>query len=181
MKHKRLSQLSTLLELISEQVDVAALVGKIPFEGSQLIEAALEQPKLHLEAGKLRVQCMHKRGALEAKLSLETSMLAQRRRSIRNPEGKRDNTEGAVKAYVEMQPSVIKLRKLLNTAIAKEELSKQLVDVYRSRKDVIRIIVDSGKISLQAKELAMLKGSAKLRSAVRSVSHRSFLHLGGEE
>ena len=175
---KKLSRLSTLLELISEKVDVGLLVKKIAFDESQLIEAALEQSKVHFEASKLRVQCMHRRSVLESKIALETSLLSQRYRRIRSPEGKREHTEGAVRAYVDSQPKILELRRKMNIAFAKEELSKQLVDVYRSRRDVIRIIIDSGKISLQAKEIALLKGSAKLRSVV---SHLSSRHKFNEE
>ena len=173
---KKLSRLNTLLELISEKVDLAELIEKIPFDGSELIEAALEQPVLHKEAAKLRVQCMHRVKALESKLALKQSEIGQRYRRIRDPQGKKTNTEGAVKAYIEQQPIIQKLRAKLNLAIVKEEMAKQLLDVYKSRKDVIRIIIDSGKISLQAKEIALLKGNEKLRSVVRHLSNRHNIH-----
>lgn len=172
MKRKKLERLPTLLELISEEVDISKLLSKITFSDNELIEAAMEQPSLLAEAIKLRVQCMHKRSVVDSKIALETSLLSQRFRRIRSPEGKRENTEGAVKAYVETQPIIIKLRKRLNRAFAEEELAKGLVDVYRTRKDVIRIIIDSGKISLQAQEIALLKGSSRLRSVVKDLASR---------
>lgn len=172
MKKKTIGRLPTLLELVSQEVDVQALLDKISFGDNELIEAALEQAQLLGEAIKLRVQCMHKRSAVESRIALKTSLLSQRFRRIRNSDGKRENTEGAVKAYVETQPEIIKLRKRLNRAFAEEELAKGLVDVFRTRKDVIRIIVDSGKISLQAREIALLKGSSKLRSVVKDLASR---------
>jgi hypothetical protein len=172
MKKKTIGRLPTLLELISEEVDVNYILEKITFGDHALIEAALEQPKLMREVTTLRVQCMHKRAAIESRISLESSLLSQRFRKIRNSSGKRENTEGAVKAYVETQPLIIKLRKRLNDAFAQEELAKGLVDVYKQRKDVIRIIVDAGKISLQAQEIELLKGSKKLRSVVRDLASR---------
>lgn len=172
MKKKRLSREVTLLELISQEVNVGELVSKISFEENALIDAALEQSKLHFEASKLRVQCMHRRSALESKLALEMSILAQRYRRMPTPVGKREISSGAVNALVETQPSIIALKQKLNRAISKEELSKQLVDVYRSRKDVLRIIIDSGKISIQARELAFLKTNGKLKSLTQDLKNK---------
>ena len=166
---KRLSREVTLLDLISQEVDVGQLVSKIAFEEHALIEAALEQSNLHFEAAKLRVQCLHRRSALESQLALETSILSQRYRNMPTPAGKREISGGAVNALVESRPSIIALKKKLNRAISKEELAKQLVDVYRSRKDVIRIIIDSGKISMQARELAFLKNNGKLKSLTQDL------------
>ena len=71
-----------------------------------------------------------------------------------------------------MHPDVIALRKRLNKAYAKEEMAKGLVEVFRTRKDMIRAIIDAGRISLQEKELALLTGNKKLRSAVRHLMNR---------
>lgn len=174
-KPKRMSKLSTMLELISSNVDVEALVARVPFDEISIVQAAMEQPSLLLEANKLRVKCMHRRAALEQKINLKISMIGQKYRNVRSDKGRREHTEGAVKAYAEMQPVVIKLRRKLNIAFAKEELAKGLVDVFRTRKDVIRIIVDAGKISMQAKEIALLTNNKKLRSVVRNLVNRHSL------
>lgn len=165
-------KLSTLLMLLKEDVDVKQLVEKVAFNEAELISAAFEQPILTKAAHQLRVQCMHRRAALEQKINLRISMIGQKYRNVRNSKGRRENTEGAVKAYAEMQPSVIKLRKRLNIAYAREELAKGLIDVFRTRKDMIRVIVDAGRVSVQEKELALLTGNKKLRSAVRNLMNR---------
>ena len=169
------ANISLMLELLNVKVDVKALLDNVSFHDAELIEVAYEQPMLLKNAHQLRVQCMHRRAALESKLALKIGLLTQKYRNVRE-KGKRAHTEGAVKAYAEMQPSVIKLRKKLNVAYAKEELAKGLVEVFRTRKDVIRIIVDAGRISLQEKELTLLTGNKKLKSAVRSLMNRHSLN-----
>lgn len=162
----------SLLEALEERVDVEAVLDGIAFNEYDIVEAALSQPKLFKNAGVLRVQFMHRRAKLEAKLEVMRGEYSQRYRSIRTAEGKREHTEGAVKAFVETRPKVMYLRKRIDQLFALEELAKHLVEVYRQRKDSIRVIVDSGKISVQLKELAMIKGSAKLRKALFTLRNR---------
>src|SRR5271168_4198123 len=92
----------TLLSLLEEQVDVERLLGNVELREEQIIEAAIQQPSLVLEAGKARVQAFHKRAMLESKLKLVQAKAGLRLRRIREPGGKREFTEGAVKERVEL-------------------------------------------------------------------------------
>jgi hypothetical protein len=162
----------SLIEALTETIDVGALLEGISFNEYDVVEAALSQPKLYKDACVLRVQYMHRRSKLEAKLEVMRGEYSQRYRNIRNEAGKREHTEGAVKAFVETRPRVMRLREKIDRIYALEELAKHLIDVFRQRKDAIRIIVDAGKIGVQLKELAMIKGSAKLRNALFKLRNR---------
>ena len=161
-----------MLELLNEDVDIKQLLDKVAFHEAELIQAAFEQPMLMKAAHQVRVQCMHRRAALENKLNLQISLVGQKYRNVRNDKGRRENTEGAVKAYAEMRPHISKLRSKLNIAYAKEELAKGLIEVFRDRREMIKTIVLAGKVSIQEKELALLSGNKQLRSAVRSLMNR---------
>lgn len=159
----------SLLSLLEEQVDVERLLNNVELREEQIIEAALAQPSLVMEAGKSRVQAFHKRAMLESKLKLVQAKAGLRLRRIREPGGKREFTEGAVKERIELQPLVQKVRKRLDIAYSEEEMGKLLQEVFRTRSDAIRNIVNAGKVSVHAKELELLRSNKSLGRAVSRI------------
>lgn len=159
----------SLLALLEERVDIEKLLRKVPLSESELIEAALSQPKLILEAGKVRINAFHKRTMLETRLALREAQAGLRLRRIRDSGGKKEFTEGAVKERIQLNPKVRKLRKSVDKSLAEEEMGKLLQEVFRQRSDSIRVIVNAGKVSVHAKELELLKGNRKLSKAVARI------------
>lgn len=162
----------SLLQLLEQRVDLSKLINQVTLREEQLIDAALEQPSLLLDAGKVRVQAFHKRTLYEARLKLEESKAGLRLRRIRDPKGKKEFSEGAVKERIQLQPGVRKVRRQLDKAYAEEEMGKLLSEVFRQRSDSIRVIVNAGKVSVHAKELEILRTNKKLGRTVQRIRER---------
>lgn len=170
----------SLLELLEEKVDVNKLLNSIYLDEDLIIEALLEQPKLQFSAGRFRVQMMYRRSALETKLDLLRAKIALRHRRIRDAGGKKEYTESAVRERVELDKRVQAIRKKLDLALATEELSKNLIEVFRSRSDAIRSIIQAGKVSIHNKELELLTHNRKLRRTVLTLRGHWQTRNGGE-
>jgi hypothetical protein len=159
----------TILELLEQVVDVEQLIASVPLNEDQLIEAALQQPNLVLDAGKLRIQKFHKRTMLETRLSSAKADAGLRLRRIRDVGGRKEFTEGAVKERIELNPKVRKLRQRIDLVAAEEEMGKLLQEVFRTRSDAIRNIVAAGKVSVHSKELQLLRTNKTLARAVANL------------
>ena len=168
MKTKSKTKVS-LLQLLDEKVDIGKLLAKVPLREEALIDAALEQPKLVLTAGTVRINAFHKKTLLETRLKLRESQAGLRLRRIRDSKGKKEYSEGGVKERIQLQPMVRKVRRRLDKAFAEEEMGKLLQEVFRQRSNSIRIIVDAGKVSVHAKELEFLKSDKKLGKIVARI------------
>lgn len=172
MKNKLKKKTKTpisILDLLEQKVDIEKLLTNVQLREEQLIDAALEQPSLILDAGRLRIQAFHKRTMYETRLKLEEAKAGLRFRRIRDNGGRKEFTEGAVKERIQLQPKVRVTRKRLDRALAEEEMGKLLAEVFRSRSDSIRNIVNAGKVSVHAKELEILRSSKKLGTAVARI------------
>lgn len=179
-KTKSTTKHKTLLQLLEEKVDVNKLLNSVYLDEDQLIEAALAQPTLQFSAGRFRTQMMHKRIMLETRLDFIKSKEALKWRRIRDQGGKKEFTEPAIKERVELAKRVQILRKKLDTALALEEMSKQLNDVFRTRSDSLRIIVNAGKVINHSKELELLQVNSKMRRSVIAL-RRSWASRNNEE
>lgn len=159
----------SLMELLEEKIDENSLLRGIELSEDDLIGSAIKQPELFWLAGRLRVQSMHKRASHELELEAVSARVGVKARNSKDDKGKREFTEGHVKARIELDPRVQRLRKKLNKDFEMEEATKQLLDVYRMRRDIIRVVADAGKISLHMKELELLKGNRRLHRAVENI------------
>jgi hypothetical protein len=172
-KHRHKEKTATplsLLELLEEQIDEDALLRGVELSEDDIIGAAMKQPELYWSCGRLYVQSVHKRASLEMRLEGLRSEIGLKLRAKRDDKGKRKiDTEGHVKAYIETTPEIRKLRKRINLAIKMETASKQLLEVYKMRKEIIQVIMFAGKISLHMHELELLKGNRKLARAVMKI------------
>lgn len=171
-KHKHRSKQKTpltLLALLEEKIDEDILLNGVELAEEDLMRSTIKQPELFWLAGRLRVQLMHKRIKREFELEMARATIGMRTRQKRDDKGKREYTEGHVKAAIELDRKVQHIRKRLDRDFVLEELGKQLLEAYRMRRDVIRIVTDAGKISLHMRELELLKGNRKLRKAVENI------------
>lgn len=168
-KRNRDSTPLTLLQLLEEKIDENELLRGVELSEDDLIRSAIKQPELFWLAGRLRVQAMHKRAVRELELEGLRAKVGLRARNKQDEKGKRKFTEGHVKVQVELDDHVHKLRRRLNKDLEFEEATRQLLDVYRMRRDIIRVVADAGKISLHMKELELLKGNRRLRRAVENI------------
>lgn len=170
-RHSRLKEKTpiSLMELLEEDIDVGKLIKSIELSEDDLMNAAMRQPELFWNAGRLRVQLMHKRARREIELESARAKVSIRARSAKDDKGKREYTEGHVKAKIELNSEVREIRKKLDKDFVLEELSKQLLEAYRMRRDIIRVITDAGRISLHMKELELMKGNRRLRRAVENI------------
>lgn len=131
----------TTRSLLERPVKLRRLVDKLQFEVDQVEDAAREQPKLQLEAGRYRVQKI--RAFNGAKLAHEQALagLKLKTRRFKDDKGKQKySNESSVSNKAELDPEVIRSRKAMDEAAAEEELGKVLTDCYRQRSHMLLVI-----------------------------------------
>jgi hypothetical protein len=168
-------------EYLKRNVDLKELISKLDFTEEEVEYAAMEQPKLFLRVSRFRVQKMRDR--VEAELSYENKLAqySSKYQERKDEKGKRQLTEGAVKAKVQLKPEIQKLRKRMELSFVFEKASELLVEAYRSREKAIKIIMDArwaegGKLIRQATEEGGKKAAKKLARDIRD----RYKHLRSE-
>jgi len=160
----------SLMELLEEKVDEDKLLRGVELSEDDLFGSTIKQPELYWMAGRLYVQVIHKKARLELELDGIRSKIGLGLRDKRDDKGKRKyDTEGWIKAQVETNSKVQKIRKQLARAAKMEAACKQLLDTYRMRESMIRVVTLAGKISLHLQELELLRTNRKLAKAVMRI------------
>jgi|SRR6185312_3859147 len=169
-KHKHSERIPlSLLELLEEKIDEDKILRGVELSEDDLLNSAFKQPELYWMVGRLRVQAMSKRAKREMELESVRADVGLRLRHKQDDKGKRKFTEPHVKAQTELDSRVVSARKKLMREIKFEEATKQLLDVYKQRKEIIQIVTFAGKISLHMRELELIKGNKRLRRAVENI------------
>src|SRR6201998_4153590 len=170
-------------ELIGKPVDLKQLVAKLDFTDEAVEAAALEHPRLFLRAARYRVQKMRDR--VEAGLAYETRIakLSAKLQSKKDEKGKRTMTEGAVKARVQLDSKIHKLRRKMEMSFVYEKFAELLVETYRKREFAIKVIIDArwaeaGKVLKVVKEEGAKNISRKMMNEVRD-RYKKVRHGGG--
>lgn len=153
--------MGNILEQVDVEIDVEKLIRKLPFDVDNFESAAMEQPTLYLQAGRYRAKCLLNRARVE--LAMDTAK-ASASLALRKPQDEKKPTEKAIENRVLTSSDVVTLRKKFYIAQTAEEWSRQLVEAYRQRLLVLKIVGDSRNSEISA-ELRAVKN----RSAVDAV------------
>lgn len=163
--------MNILDDYLDRTVDLKKLIRRIDFTDESVEDAALEHPKLFLRATRFRVQKMRDR--VEAELAYEARManLSAKYQQRTDDKGKRKLTEGAVKAKVQLDPKIGRLKRTMEMSLVYEKFSELLIETYRKREFAIKIIIDArwaeaGKGFKKLKEEEAKGLSRKMRNEI---------------
>lgn len=167
--------MSKVLEsILNRPVNLKGLIDKIAFDPEDLEHAALEQPGLYLEASRYRTLKMRKKNS-----AYVTMNAVKARLGLSYRKKKRDGqrlTEGAVKDAALFDPEMVSACKGLDHASEEEEWAKALVEVFRQRLSVIKVLTEIrvAEISNEIREVknkmavdSMHNAAAKARDKFR--------------
>jgi hypothetical protein len=130
---------TSLERLLDEPVDLAGLISGIDFEDEEILNASKVQGDLFLQASRLYIQKMRSRTMREARLKELTSIHSLRIRERLQENGGRV-TEGHVTAKLDRRPTIKKAKQRLERAKLHEEFCKLLLEAFRMRRDVLKIV-----------------------------------------
>lgn len=130
-----------LRDFIDQPVDLERLVKELPFEEEDFVRASLRQPKLFLEAGRLRVQKTEKLSTRKRRLDILEAELGTNLRAQKEG-GKKGLTAKAIDEQIVLHPRYQKLRQLVDEAHAEDRAAEILFDAYRTRRDMLKLIAD---------------------------------------
>jgi hypothetical protein len=120
----------------------AVLIRRLPLlEGNILVEAA-RGPSYFREAARYRVACMRDRLRADMALDIYKAKLGLHIRARRTIQGKKV-TEAHIGQILITSKRVQALQRSAHQAIAREEMSKLILESYRQRKESIQIIAQA--------------------------------------
>jgi hypothetical protein len=105
-----------------------------------MFEAATQALKF-MDAARYRVSKMRMRVRAEAELASFATSLELRLRA--RPEGDKRITEAWYKARIASHPKWLRLKRAVEDASEREELSKLILEAFRMRRDAIRVIAEA--------------------------------------
>jgi HD superfamily phosphodiesterase len=128
-------------------VDVLALLRKIDFTPDNVVEAAAINSVLYVDAITYRLKCLEEKSqaTMNAKRVRAETELGIRKKAKANDE---KITENYISALLTIDPGVEEATKLENKADIYDEYSKQICDVFRMRRDCLKIVGDLVKQEL---------------------------------
>lgn len=125
------------------EVELEDLLARLYFPEEEIQQAVLEQAKLFLAAADYRVKKMKSRQdaayALD-RLRAGYSLQVRKKFAAANVGGKRNVTEGQIKDTLERVEAINSAQEALGSAEALEEWSKLVLEAYRQRRDVLKIL-----------------------------------------
>jgi hypothetical protein len=146
-----------LLRAISKPVDVKKLLDRVSFDLDGLEEAGMEQPRLRLRAGRLKVQMMLRRAELKRHLA---SVIGKESVNIRHKHGN-SYTATAIRNELGYNHDVRKAQKAFDTAEALESFADDIREVYKER-SMLLFSLSRLKGSEISNELRAVKGQADM-------------------
>ena len=134
--------INELRAILDEPVDVRKLIRDIPFDvdGDGLERASLRQNSMYLKASRLRVQFMHHRARLLARLEEARSAAALKFRKKKDDKGKKEYTNPEVEELVTLDSEVKKIRRKLDNAYEFEEYTKLLLKTISDRQFILQSV-----------------------------------------
>ena len=117
-----------LMDILAEPVDVRKLVDRLQFSMSNLEEAAMEQPKLYLRAGRFRAQSILRVSQLRRRL-----IALSGEKSIKIRQHKEGLKEAEYKGRLALDPEVKRAQRKYDEAEVLDEFAKQLSEAYKER------------------------------------------------
>ncbi len=142
-------------------IDVKKLLAGVEFNPDDVVTAAARNAVFFVDAAQFRLACMEKRAAAKLaheRVEAETSLAV---RKYHKDLGDKI-TEGTVDATVLLTPAVKSAAEALSKADVYDEYSKLIVEVFRMRRDCLRIVDDMTRGEMAAQS-AIEAGSEKMR------------------
>lgn len=147
----------SLLKIISKPVDVKRLIDKLGFDLDGLEEAAMDQPRLRLKAGRLKVQMILHKAQLKRHLS---AVIGKKSIHIRRKHGN-SYTATAIRNELGYDKDVRRAQKQFDIADALETFATDLTESYKERSMALLNLVKL-RNSEVASELRAVKGRAEV-------------------
>lgn len=152
-----------VLAMIEQPVDIQRLVRKLAFSEDEIENAALRQPGLQLEVGRLRAQLYMRKASLRRRLA---RVRAKKGLKIRHRES--GLTETAIKSQLDLDPDVERMQKKFDIAEAMDVAIDDLREAYKERNMVLGFLV-----KLRASEMDSEIRHAKTGEALDKLSKRA--------
>jgi len=124
------------------EVDLSDLLERLAFAEEDTQQAALEQPKLYMQAATYRIHKMRARQHAEMTLEnmrVDRSLYLRRQQKV--GEKKKALTEKNIADLVENMKEVREWKAKLASAKSMEEHAKLLLDAYEHRRSTLKILV----------------------------------------
>jgi hypothetical protein len=131
---------TTLQQRLSGIVSVGDLLDNISFQDEEVVQAAMVQPKLYLEACRLRVQKMRARMQLDSMLRVKEADVELRIRKWYTDRSKDKPTESHIKAKISKDKPLQELTKRRQEVFQEEEFCKLLVEAFRMRMSALKVV-----------------------------------------
>ena len=129
-------------QLLERPVKLSDLVEKLALDEDSFEEEVREQPKLFLEASRYRAMKMRKRATASFMYDRAMAEVKLEGRKLKDDKGKKKLTEGALSDRALLSDNAHKYRTDMDEAYLDEELAKGLVEAWRQRGQMLKIISD---------------------------------------
>jgi len=146
--------MAALDKILAVDSDASLLIDALDINADLLEKAAMVQPKLFLEAARIRVQKMRSRRIYESMLEAKKASLGLRIRRKHAELGEK-LTEAHITSRILQDEAVTEIAGKLHRAEEEEEFAKLLVEAFRQRRDVLKVISEQrnaeaylGRVSL---------------------------------
>jgi hypothetical protein len=152
------------------EVTAAELIDQLPIVSENVIAEAAVQSQLFIQAAAYRVERMRARAQATAELEQHRAKVGLRERARKDIEGKKP-TEAATNARIELDSNTMRLRRRLDEAHTREELSKLILEAYRMRRDSIRILAEHllYNTTREGAEVERIEENRRIRNQARSL------------
>lgn len=146
-----------LLVFLKQQANIDQLLTSLQFTEHTVLQAASEQPQLFLYAIRARVQTRQQLLRAESHRDEVEARVGRNYREYEESQDKKGRvTDKAVATAVDLSEEVQEARKQVRIAAAKEDAAFLLLEAYRHRRDMIRVVAElsiaEGR-SMQSEEL----------------------------
>lgn len=134
-----MNPLNEILEFVEKPVDVRRLIERLSFDLDNFEDEGRKQPRLYLEAGRYHTQIVLRRARLELQTeALEAELGIGYKKTVSTD--KKPLTDKGVANRVQINPERLKAREKLALAEATEVWSKQLLEAYRQREQMLKMV-----------------------------------------
>lgn len=128
-----------ILEFVQKPVEVRGLMKRLSFDLDNFELEGKQQARLYLEAGRYHTQAVLRRARLELRTeALEADLGIQYKSKV--TKDKKPLTDKAVSNRVQTNPDRIAAREKLALAEATEVWSKQLLEAFRQREQMLKMV-----------------------------------------
>jgi hypothetical protein len=155
-----------------KSVDVIELLNNVEFTPDNVVDAAAVNPVLFVRAISYRLECMQKKSRLEMdhkRICAEVELKTRHKAS----ENGEKITENHIKSILTLDKTVSAAASALETAETFDEYSKLIVEVFRMRRDCLRIVSDMTRQELSLSGRAFDSETESMR-ATREKLHDRF-------